>query len=402
MITIDPMQWILATPQPSTLPADAAASSSFVVQPVNALPVGALPIAAPAPGTNPGATPAATYTPAHAADPIDGYGDSTILVAYGVASGPGEALLAVLGAPDRPEPVENKCNVICKAKGIGSTVGHTVTSAVTSAWNYTRNHPGDVALNAAMIGLMFVPVGGELADAAIIGARAGRGLRSGLTLARTAEAEPEAATTLRGVGRALESCATGKPGNSFTPSTPVLLADGTTKPIDQVHVGDKVLTTDPDTGTTEPNTITAIIVGHGDKQLVDITIQTGQGTATLTATNGHPLYDTTTGTWTTADHLTPGHTLRQPDGTTATITTTHLRHQTSTAYNLTIDKIHTYYIEAGGIAVLVHNGCDGDMYGRLQPAGAGNQIHHMPQNASTSISMYSGPAIRMILEDHRA
>ncbi|MDT3443600.1 DNRLRE domain-containing protein [Pseudofrankia sp. BMG5.37] len=377
-ITIDLAQWIAATPKPSTLPADAAAASSFVVLPVNALPVGALPIAAPAPGTNPAAAPAAAYTPARAADPVYGYGDSTILIAYGVASSPGQDPLATTGAPDRPQPVEKNCDAWCKLKGAGSAIGHTVTSAATGAWNYTRNHPVDVALNAAMIGLAFVPVGGELADAAIIGWRAERGIQSGITLARTAEAEPEAATALRGIGRALENCATGKPGgNSFTPTTPVLLADGTTKPIDQVHVGDKVLTTDPDTGKTEPHTVTAVIVGHGDKQLVDITIHTDHGPATLTATNGHPLYDTTTHTWTTADHLTPGHTLRQPDGTTATITTTHLRHQTTTAYNLTIDKIHTYYVEVGGAAVLVHN-CGVGEYDivRYRPSNAPLENHH--------------------------
>ncbi|MFV2088987.1 hypothetical protein, partial [Micromonospora sp. LOL_021] len=38
--------------------------------------------------------------------------------------------------------------------------------------------------------------------------------------------------------------------NSFTPGTRVLMADGTTTPIEQVKPGDTVIATDPETGTT--------------------------------------------------------------------------------------------------------------------------------------------------------
>lgn len=37
----------------------------------------------------------------------------------------------------------------------------------------------------------------------------------------------------------------------------------------------------------------------------------------------------------------------------------------------------------------------------MRPAGAGKQINHMPQNASTPLTPYSGPAIRMDTADHR-
>ncbi|WP_309505732.1 Hint domain-containing protein, partial [Streptomyces phytophilus] len=60
--------------------------------------------------------------------------------------------------------------------------------------------------------------------------------------------------------------------NSFTAGTPVLMADGTTKPIEDVKVGDKVLATDPETGKTSIETVTAEIVGTGSKNLVQITI----------------------------------------------------------------------------------------------------------------------------------
>jgi hypothetical protein len=38
--------------------------------------------------------------------------------------------------------------------------------------------------------------------------------------------------------------------NSFTPATLVLLADGTSKPIEDIEIGDLVLATDPETGVT--------------------------------------------------------------------------------------------------------------------------------------------------------
>jgi hypothetical protein len=41
------------------------------------------------------------------------------------------------------------------------------------------------------------------------------------------------------------------------------------------------------------------------------------------------------------------------------------------------------------------------MYGRLQPAGAGNELNHLPQDAATPLTNYNGPAIRMARADHR-
>ncbi|MDU0305619.1 hypothetical protein, partial [Streptomyces sp. PAL114] len=57
-------------------------------------------------------------------------------------------------------------------------------------------------------------------------------------------------------------------GNSFVPGTKVLMADGTTKPIEEVKAGDKVVATDPETGETRIETVTAEIKGEGLKHLV--------------------------------------------------------------------------------------------------------------------------------------
>ncbi|KPM55134.1 hypothetical protein ACG83_17630 [Frankia sp. R43] len=149
--------------------------------------------------------------------------------------------------------------------------------------------------------------------------------------------------------------------NSFDPDTPVLLADGTTKKISDIHVGDQVFATNPDTGQTEPRTVTHLITGTGTgtgtgtKHLVDITITTPTGPATLTATNHHPFWNPDTHHWENADQLTTGDHLQTPTGQPTTITTTHTYQRVDTVYNLTIADLHTYYVLAGNTPILVHN-----------------------------------------------
>ncbi|MQA94585.1 MAG: hypothetical protein GEV11_07985 [Streptosporangiales bacterium] len=72
------------------------------------------------------------------------------------------------------------------------------------------------------------------------------------------------------------------PGNSFTPGTPVLLADGTTRPIGSIRAGDRVLATDPVTGLTQPRAVTDLIVGYGVKRLVDVAVRPSPAGCTTT------------------------------------------------------------------------------------------------------------------------
>ena len=60
--------------------------------------------------------------------------------------------------------------------------------------------------------------------------------------------------------------------NIFAAGTPVLLADGSTKPIEEIQLGDEVLATDPTTGETGSREVTDLITGEGDKELVKITV----------------------------------------------------------------------------------------------------------------------------------
>ncbi|MFJ3794248.1 polymorphic toxin-type HINT domain-containing protein [Kitasatospora sp. NPDC090091] len=163
---------------------------------------------------------------------------------------------------------------------------------------------------------------------------------------------------LDGEGRlatALRSCPTQVP-NSFPAGTLVLLGDGTTRPIETLHVGDQVTATDPVTGTTGPRTITDTIRTPDDRDFTELTIQDGDGLkGTITATDHHPFWVQSTRAWTDAAAVKLGDTLRTDTG--ATVQVASIRHWTGLepAYNLTVDGLHTYYVLAGDTPLLVHN-----------------------------------------------
>ncbi|MEU3455089.1 ricin-type beta-trefoil lectin domain protein [Micromonospora sp. NPDC006766] len=160
-----------------------------------------------------------------------------------------------------------------------------------------------------------------------------------------------------GAGKANgESCLT----NSFVPGTKILMADGSTKPIEDVKPGDKVVATDPETGRTEVETVTAAIKGDGVKHLVKITIDTdgeqGSKAAEVTATDGHPFWVPELGEWVDATDLHPGQWLRTSAGTYVQITAIdRWTVPQATVHNLTVANLHTYYVVAGAVPVLVHN-----------------------------------------------
>ncbi|WAL95985.1 pre-toxin TG domain-containing protein [Streptomyces sp. Je 1-369] len=149
--------------------------------------------------------------------------------------------------------------------------------------------------------------------------------------------------------------------NSFLPGTPVLMADGSAVPIEQVREGDLVLATEPGTGTTQGQPVTDLIVGDGEKNLVKVDVDvdgdSGDRTASLTATDLHPFW---TGgeldQWTNATDLATGMTLRTDAGAPARIdAVTSWTAPAQEVRNLTVAGAHTYYVLAGDTPVLVHN-----------------------------------------------
>ncbi|MEV7525838.1 polymorphic toxin-type HINT domain-containing protein [Streptomyces sp. NPDC091371] len=147
--------------------------------------------------------------------------------------------------------------------------------------------------------------------------------------------------------------------NSFTPGTPVLMADGSSKPIEELTAGDEVLATDPETAETSVKEVTATITGQGSKNLVEVTIDTDgnadTATASATATDGHPFWVPELGEWVDATDLLPGTWLRTDSGAYVQITAVKRWTQQAKVHNLTVADLHTYYVLAGQTPVLVHN-----------------------------------------------
>ncbi|MCM4079926.1 polymorphic toxin-type HINT domain-containing protein [Paractinoplanes hotanensis] len=159
--------------------------------------------------------------------------------------------------------------------------------------------------------------------------------------------------------------------NSFTEDTPVVMADGTEQPIDEVEKGDEVLATDPETGRSGARPVTDTIVGSGTKSLVAVKVAGG---GAVTATSNHPFWVADLRAWVPAGSLEAGQWLRTASGTWAQVEAVEARTAEARVYNLSVAGIPTYYVKAGATPVLVHN-CQGSdlaaAYRANQNNGAG-------------------------------
>ncbi|WP_425413082.1 polymorphic toxin-type HINT domain-containing protein [Micromonospora citrea] len=238
------------------------------------------------------------------------------------------------------------------AVACGALAG-AVGSAVTGAMNGKRGW--DLVGTAAMGGLTgalggaFGSIGGQALGAGV------RALSGGLRSAGS-KALSAGMAEARSIGRGLAGKAC---SNSFTGETYVLMADGGRKRIRDVRVGDKVLATDPTTGRSEERAVTALIVGTGNKNLVEITVDTdgakGDQTGKVTATDGHPFWVANEGRWVQAKDLKPGSVVRSADRGSVLIVSMQASIEWQTVHNLTVDGIHTYYVVADESSILVHN-----------------------------------------------
>jgi hypothetical protein len=139
----------------------------------------------------------------------------------------------------------------------------------------------------------------------------------------------------------------------------VLLADGTTKRIAAVRVGDKVLATDPLTGRTTPEKVTD---RHRnlDRDFADVTVvEADGGRAIIRTTADHPIWNATDRRWNAAADLESRDALRTARGR-ATVADVHRYAGARFMHNLTVANVHTYYVLAGRTPVLVHN-CEADV-----------------------------------------
>ena len=153
----------------------------------------------------------------------------------------------------------------------------------------------------------------------------------------------------------------------FTPDTPVLMADGTTKPISQVETGEQVLAHNPTTGQDEPATVEQTFV---HEKVPTLRVTTTSGTVETTAT--HPFHVQDRG-YTPAEQLREGDILHTPDGHTTTVVSIQATGRAETVHNLAITGHHNYHVATTtGQPILVHN--------NTNPGGCG------PENTGTDDS----------------
>lgn len=209
---------------------------------------------------------------------------------------------------------------------------------------------------------------------------------AGIGLTASAAATVAAAV---GAGRlaAFKSAARPKPRpcNSFVAGTAVLMANGSRKAIEDVDLGDMVAAVDPESGQEGSRMVTALITGHGEKRLVDITVD-GQ---TIVATDGHPFWVENRRRWVRAADLVVGDdVLLDATGRTRNVQQIKIRNLANqTVHNLTVDGLHTYFVLAGKTPLLTHNssscnigGADGPrnapqtVLRNARPAGSGSRL----------------------------
>ncbi|MFV2022902.1 polymorphic toxin-type HINT domain-containing protein [Micromonospora sp. LOL_023] len=140
------------------------------------------------------------------------------------------------------------------------------------------------------------------------------------------------------------------------------MADGTTRPIVDVNVGDQVVATDPVSGTSSPKPVTQLH-RNTDRELTDVRVRTsdnhnrdgGGATVVVETTPNHPFWNEDRQAWVNAGDLTPGTRLRVAGRGEVTVVSVETRRDEREMRDLTVADTHTYHVLAGDTPVLVHN-----------------------------------------------
>jgi hypothetical protein len=166
------------------------------------------------------------------------------------------------------------------------------------------------------------------------------------------------------------------------------MANGAAKPIAKIKPGDVIAAAVPGVvlGTADrAKTVTAVHVTTTDHDYTDVTIATATGPQTIHGTSHHLYWNATTYTWTPANQLHAGEDLQTTEGHAVTITALRANKATNTTYNLVIDDLHTYYVEAGSTPVLVHNCPAGGLTRTVQELSEARPIHGLNENQSAPL-----------------
>jgi RHS repeat-associated protein len=300
-----------------------------------------------------------------------------------------EAAISAVTAGAGAVPGAIACGALAGA--VGNAVSYAASTAKSGKFSWSDM--GKTAITGAAVGAaggvlgaaggkILSAVGGKLAGAL------GGVLRTG---AEDATAEGASSAANEGASEAASAAESGPHGgsqakeptsctlHSFAPDTTVLMADGSTKAIKDIHLDDKVKATDPKTGKTEAKAVVVLHDNH-DTDMADVTVAAGTSTdgagtqTVLYTTQHHPFWDATDNQWVDAANLKPGHRLRDIAGAAVAVVLSVVAFTAPhDMRDLTVADTHTYYVIAGTTPVLVHN-CGGTVWDDIkgtQPEVAG-------------------------------
>ncbi|WP_176082423.1 polymorphic toxin-type HINT domain-containing protein, partial [Leptospira alexanderi] len=139
------------------------------------------------------------------------------------------------------------------------------------------------------------------------------------------------------------------PRTCFTAGTLVHTSQGTKK-IEEIKVGDEVLSWDEESGEVSYKAVTELFV-HDINHLFDVEVNFEE---TFHTTWNHPFWLVNERSWVQVKDLKVGDIVLLKDGSSVPITKISAYSVSKTSvYNLEIEETHSYYVGKGG--VLVHN-----------------------------------------------
>jgi hypothetical protein len=169
--------------------------------------------------------------------------------------------------------------------------------------------------------------------------------------------EAGAATSEAGAGSEGASAGGGDPGGSggggcFVAGTPVQMADGTTKAIEQIQPGDMVMSRNPATGETAARQVVRTFVHQHPGTLV-LHLASGEAIET---TVEHPFWVAGAG-WVPAGRLAIGTSVITRAGPTVQVVGIEHRPSKARVYNFEVEEFHTYFVGTSEGGIWVHNTC---------------------------------------------
>jgi len=137
----------------------------------------------------------------------------------------------------------------------------------------------------------------------------------------------------------------------FVAGTPILMADGSTKPIEEVKQDDKVLSRDAKTGKTEVKRVEGTTKKQAPATVV-LTFENGKKNEKIETTKDHPFYVEGKG-FVKAGELGIGTSIVTRAGPSIRVLDVKVSKEPKTVYNFSVQDFHTYFV--GNAHLWVHN-----------------------------------------------